>query len=387
MIPEHYRNREQTYIKHTLLRRYLERLFMIKGQFEPAICYVDCFSGPWQEGSGQMHDTSISISLNIMNGCRAALAEMGKTVQFSALFIEKNPKAYDRLVEFLQLDNWSRIETKALSGDFYELRDAICDWCNNDSFAFFFVDPTGWKNVVEIETLRPLLQRKKSEYLINFMFDFILRTHTQAAFETDMRDIFGVLPNTANMTSDEREEYLIRLYRNSLKGASIEDGKEPRTARVRVLYPNKDRTLYDLVYLTRHPMGIRAFMEESERVDLIQRRVRAKAKQEQRIERTRQFELFDDSSRPLHNNDINLSEVKDYWLAKLAYTPERFGLEKLADMLEETDWFISHLQAAFKALQADGKVRNLDAARTRPRNVVHFDANNHAGERLVKVRS
>ena len=115
--------------------------------------------------------------------------------------------------------------------------------------------------------------------------------------------------------------------------------------------------------------------------------VRAKAKQEQRIERTRQFELFDDSSRPLHNNDIDLSEVKDYWLAKLAYTPERFGLEKLADMLEETDWFISHLQAAFKALQADGKVRNLDAARTRPRNVVHFDANNHAGERLVKVRS
>ena len=387
MIPEHYKNREQTFIKHTILMRYLKRLFMIKGQFEPVICYIDCFAGPWQEDSSQMHDTSIAISLKIMNDCQAALAEMGKRVKFAALYIEKDRNAYHKLVDFLQLDEWAKIETNALQGDFFTLRDAICDWCNNDSFAFFFVDPAGWKNVVEIETLSPLLQRKKSEYLINFMFDFILRTHTQEAFETHMRDIFGMVPNTANMASDEREEYLIRLYRNSLKKASTQSEKESRTAHVRVLYPSKDRTFFDLVYLTRHPMGIRAFMEESEKVDIIQRKVRAKTKQEKRIEKTRQLEIFDDSVSPSNEVNIDLSVVKEYWLSKLEYTPKRFGLEKLADMLEETDWFISHFQEAFKELQKEGKVRNIDSARIRPKNVVHFHANGNTGERLEEVRS
>ena len=387
MIPQHYKNREQTFIKHTILKRYLERLFMIKGQFEPVICYIDCFAGPWQEDSTQMHDTSIAISLKVMKGCQLALAEKGIKIKFAALYIEKDRSAYDKLLSFLQLDEWAAIKTKALHGDFFSLRNAICDWCDNDSFAFFFVDPTGWKKVVEIETLRPLLQRNKSEYLINFMFDFILRTHTQEVFESHMRDIFGIVPNTANMTPEDREDYLIRLYRSSLKKASIQSDKEPRTAHVRVLYPSKDRTFFDLVYLTRHPMGIRAFMEESEQVDIIQKKVRAKTKQEKRIEKTRQLEMFDDSDNSSNGINSDLSEIKEYWLSKLAYTPKRFGLEKLADMLEETDWFISHFQAAFKELQKEGKVRNIDSARIRPKNVVHFHANNHAGERLEKIRA
>ena len=48
MIPENYKNREQAFIKHTLLRSYLERLFMIIGHRERVISYVDCFAGPWQ---------------------------------------------------------------------------------------------------------------------------------------------------------------------------------------------------------------------------------------------------------------------------------------------------------------------------------------------------
>ncbi len=384
---DHYKDREQTYIKHKLLRGYLERLFMIKGQFEPVISYIDCFAGPWQEDSVQMHDTSIAISLKIMNDCRNALAKMGKEIQFAALYIEKDSRAYEKLDNFLQLDEWRNIKTKALCGDFFSLRNAICDWSNNDSFAFFFVDPTGWKEVVEIETLKPLLQRKKSEYLINFMFDFVLRTHTQPAFATHMQDIFGRVPDTANMTPAEREVYLIRLYRESLKKASVRYGGKPRTARVRVLYPGKDRTFFDLIYLTRHPMGIKAFMEESEKVDIIQKMVRAKTKQEKRVERTKQLEMFDDSTDSLDEDDIDLSEVKDFWLSKLDYSPKRFSLEKLADMLEETDWFISHLQAAFKELQEEGKVVNIDSARIRPKNVVHFDASRHKGERLRKVKS
>lgn len=48
-IPENYKNRAQAYVKHALLKPYLESLFMIIGQSQDVIRYVDCFSGPWNE--------------------------------------------------------------------------------------------------------------------------------------------------------------------------------------------------------------------------------------------------------------------------------------------------------------------------------------------------
>ena len=385
MIPEHYKDREQTFVKHTVLKRYLKRLFMIKGQFEPVICYIDCFAGPWQTDRENMNDTSIAISLSIMDECRAALAKMNKNIKFRALYIEKDPKAYERLVDFLKNKQLPNIQTFALNGDFFSMRNTICEWCDDDSFAFFFIDPTGWKDVVELNTLQPLLARRKSEYLVNFMFDFILRSHTQDSYEQHMCDIFGTVPDTKNMTPGEREDCLIRLYRNGLKNASVRCEKGPRTAHVRILYPNKDRTFFHLVYLTRHPMGIYAFMEESERVEIIQNMVRARTSQEKRIEKTKQNELFDDSECILNDNRVALHQVKDYWLARLSFTPKRYGVNEIADMLEETDWFIRDFQAAFKELQNEGKVKNLDSTRNRPKNVVHFKENDNEGEQLVRV--
>ena len=64
-VPENYRNREQAYVKHHLLQTYLERLFMIIGQNQRIIRYVDCFSGPWNEQDENLEDTSIAISLFI----------------------------------------------------------------------------------------------------------------------------------------------------------------------------------------------------------------------------------------------------------------------------------------------------------------------------------
>lgn len=386
-LPENYKNREQAFIKHCLLKQYLERLFMIIGQHHKEICYVDCFAGPWQEESPDLDDTSIAISLSIIGNCRSSLAEMGRSVKFRALFIEKNPSSYERLERFISSGKWSDIETKAMCGEFYELRSHICKWCNDQSFAFFFVDPTGWKNVIEIETLRPLLQRNQSEFLITFMFDFILRTHGQPPFEEDMKAIFGETPHTEGMTSKERENHLTGLYKSNLKSVMAETHGRPRSAHVKVLYPTKDRTLYDLVYLTRHPLGIQIFMQESEKLDLIQKRIRAQAKQDHRINKSRQTELFYaaefDTSEM--EDEISLFDVKKYWINKLSHDSKRFGLVELADMLEDTGWFESNFQNAFKELEKEGKVRNCDKKRNRPTNVVNFQANNNSGECLVKV--
>jgi three-Cys-motif partner protein len=181
-IPENYRGREQALVKHRLLEAYLERLFMIIGLHQSDIRYVDCFSGPWQEEGDDLEGTSIAVALRIMKKCHAAFLERKRDVRFHALFIEKDPQAFQRLRDFLGQQTSEGVQTKALPGVFFNLRQSILDWCGPRDFTFFFIDPFGWKKVIQVPTLKPLLRRPNSEFLINFMYDFLLRTHTQEAF-------------------------------------------------------------------------------------------------------------------------------------------------------------------------------------------------------------
>jgi len=274
------------------------------------------------------------------------------------------------------------IETKPLCGEFYNLRDDILNWCGPNDFAFFFIDPKGWKKAVEIPTLLPFLTRPKSEILINFMFDFLRRFHSKPEFEEDMKEIFSKVPDTMDMPPDDKEDYMMNLYINHIKDAQNSISGKPRCAYVKILDPCINKTKYDLIYLTRHSLGIKVFYAESEQLDFIQRQVRAEAKQKKRMERTGQMELFPDHKAIVKNkNDIDIEIIKSYWLSKLSNQPKMFGVDELADMLEETGWFESDLQRAFRELQKEKKVSNLNAQRIRPVYAVHFDHNEH----LVKI--
>lgn len=386
-IPAQYRGREQALIKHQLLETYLYKLFMIVGQHQPTITYVDCFAGPWQEASEDMSDTSIGRSLSTMKNCLESLRDMGHNIRFRALFVEKNATAYHRLKEYLDsLD--TPVETESFHGEFYKVRHKILDWCGPTGFTFFFVDPLGWKNIVEVSTLEPFLQRPDSEFLINFMFEFILRAHDIPLHEKDMIAIFGQIPQTDGMTPDQKESYLVDLYRANLKRVQPSRGGKPRSVTVPIQRPDKDRTLYHLVYLTRHPLGIVKFMEASEHLEFVQKAVRIQAKHDKKIETTGQCELFGAFENiKIEQGTVPICVVKEYLLRQLAFQPQLFGIDKLADMLEETGWFESNFQEAFHELQNEGKVKNHDDAEKskRRKKFIHFDANRNCGERLTKV--
>jgi len=378
-----YKGKEQGYLKHYLLQAYLERLFMIVGQHQRTICYVDCFAGPWHSESDGLEDTSIAVPLKIIRKCRDGLRSIGKEVSFRALFVEEKKKPFQALESYLAGRKDDGIETTAKQGEFHQLVPEILDWCGTDSLVFFFVDPTGWKDAIEPLTLAPLLRRANSEFLINFMYDFLSRTVPQPEFQTDMVRIFGEVPDTQRMSPEEREAHLIALYLNNLKQVAAEGEDRPRTVYVKVQMPTRDRTLYHLVYLTRHPKGIVEFMEASEKLDLVQKKVRALAKQDERIERSKQTEMF---SAVEHisdvRSDIDLTEVKEYWLKLLTTLPKRFGTREFAEMLESTEWFPGDFQKAFSELAKEGKVRNLDAKRARPVKAVNFEKT----EALLRIR-
>lgn len=385
-VPDRYKGREQTYFKHRLLEAYLERLFMIIGQPGRTICYIDCFAGPWEEQGDDLGDTSIARSLDIIKKCREGLLKAGKHVEFRALFVEQKSRSFRKLEEYLVGRMGEGIDIHALNGSFHELIPEILNWCRPRDFAFFFVDPKGWKNAVELPTLTPLLRRPNSEFLINFMYDFLSRTVPQAKFQDDMQSIFGTFPDEHGKSPEQREAHLLSLYRNNLKQVLPAGGGQPRTACVKVLKPTKDRTLYHLVYLTRHPLGIVVFMEASKKLELVQKRARAVAKQDERVQRSRQTELFPAAEQVSAGREgLDLAEVQEYWLKILKHTPERYGMEELADMLEETGWFESDFQEAFNELAQKGLVENLDGTPKRRSKFIHFRANRNAGERLVRV--
>jgi|SRR6185369_1634694 len=383
-IPAEYRGREQAYIKHKLLEAYLYKLFMIVGKHHDVISYVDCFAGPWTEDSEKLEGTSISISLRIMSMCAESLKKTGRTVRFRALYIEKDRDAYAKLESFLTSDT-SGVETESFNGEFYYLRHKMMEWVGSSGFAFFFIDPFGWKDIVEPETLRPLFQRQNSEYLVNFMLDFLRRTTGIGAHAPDMLKVFGENPKLEGLTVQEKEKILVRLYQQNLKAVFPPSSRRPMSVSVPVLYPLKDRTMYHLVYLTRHPLGIVKFMDASADSDIIQQQLRAQAKQDKQIDSTGQGVLFGALEEvKIEGQKVDPEEVRSYWLSKLSTSPVYFGITELAEMQEETGWFEPVLQLGFKELLEVDKVRNLDYDEKRKRKTkfVHFEGK---GERLVRV--
>lgn len=149
-IPDAYDGREQALIKHTLLESYLQKLFLIVGMAagkgkRADLCYIDCFAGPWGDDSDGMDSTSIAVSLRVLNACRQTLESLGVSASIRALYVEEDARAFGRLSGYLKASMPSGIQAHALRGDFVALRSEILAWTGTDSFAFFFIDPKGWK--------------------------------------------------------------------------------------------------------------------------------------------------------------------------------------------------------------------------------------------------
>ena len=385
VMPEAYQGREQAYIKHRLLESYLEKLFMIIGMSSgrlgiTEICYVDCFAGPWSDESDDLSGTSIAISLQILDRCRQALGRRGMKLRLRALYIEKNKTAFTRLQTYLSEQTPSGIKAKALPGDFVLLREQILAWCGSNSFAFFFVDPTGWKDV-GVPVLQPLLLRPQSEFLINFMYNDINRTASMSKGRDDITEFLGEAVALDNLPPTEREKLLLSAYRGNLKRNLHVGGKwVARSAYVRVLDRQKERPKYHLVYLTGHPRGIIEFMEISEKLDLVQKRVRESTKQNTRSEKSGMKDLFrpDEYVNP-EQGHVSLNEVEQYWLKHLSRDARRIGEGEFADLIESTDWFPGDFQRALASLIKTGKARNLDAPKKRPKKPLHWEKE---GERL-----
>jgi three-Cys-motif partner protein len=378
LIP--YAGREQSSVKHFLLESYLARLIMITAQHAyDRVAYVDAFSGPWQSASADLSDTSFAKAIEVMEGCRAKLAQQfNRSVKFRALFVERDPEAFARLQKFAEERSTSEIEIRAINEDFAESANSVAKWIRNDEMAFVLVDPTGWKDVISPRTLAPLLRKRNVEMLINVMWNFINLASGHAHQHENLTELVG--PKYQALVTEGSAgggDNWMRAYLQQLKIAAG-DSETPhrlRTAWFPVEFPYKDRVFYYLTYVTHHVKGMIVFLEESEKALKYQKEVKFVVQQLQREAESRMQDFFGDAIEPSREPGFSSEwDARQVWLMMLPAAGAEITVNEtvIADMAEKCGCLISLLQGSLLRLINEGVMTNLDARRPRRKNVVDY---------------
>jgi three-Cys-motif partner protein len=312
---EYYKDREQTYLKHLFLERYLETVAYHIGYSHKEFVFVDCFSGPWRTADEELGDTSIRIALERLNSVRNRLAELRRYPTIRAVFVEKSPAAFASLQQVLE-EHRGDIKTLAVPGTFEENIARILDQVGS-TFAFFFVDPTGWSGF-SMDNLRPILKRANGEVMINFMYDFINRFlgFQDASNEESLDRCFGTKIWRSIREAVDRESALVNLYMDQVRAT----GNFPYVTYSRILKPLHERAYFHLIYATRNPKGMEEFRNVERKVVTAQENIRATAQREYREQRSGQpeFEFATDSpstafqaerSQQLRNAEMKIIEL------------------------------------------------------------------------------
>jgi len=87
-----YAGREQSYVKHVFLERYLEALIFKTASVYNHIVYVDGFAGPWQSANERFEDTSFGIALNALRRAKETWKRGNRNVRMTAFLVEQHPE-------------------------------------------------------------------------------------------------------------------------------------------------------------------------------------------------------------------------------------------------------------------------------------------------------
>jgi three-Cys-motif partner protein len=284
---EFYQGREQTYVKHFFLERYLERVAYNIGSFTNDFVYVDGFSGPWRPTDQALNDTSFMIAIQQLRLIKKGLAVRGRTPNIRCLFVEKSPTAFAALQNAIQgvMDT----QCHALNGEFENMLPEISRFIGR-AFSLIFIDPTGWTGF-GLKKMESVLRHRPGEVIVNFMFDYINRflEGDRADLTKSFNELYGGPGWEAAVASDSRrEEAIVEFYCERL--AQI--GRFQYVTFTRILKPILDQTYFYLIYATRNSKGLVEFRKVEEQAVAEQEKVRLDAKDAARLERTGQFGLF-----------------------------------------------------------------------------------------------
>ncbi len=353
-IPEEYKGREPTYLKHRVLSEYLKSWAQkwastIRAKKVVRLWYVDCFAGPWHAQDEALQDTSVAIGLEALKQAAETWGRHGH-IELNAIFVEKDKKAFSRLKEFLE-KSAGPVKATPLPGEFGEFVELIDREIQNEP-AFLFVDPTGWKGV-GMKNIAPLAGVKGRDVLINVMFNHINRfkDDPRAFLREQMRDFFGL--SERDVPPGMTEQGLFALYRKQLR----EKCTVSLAADLIIPHATHDRTWFRLVMGGHHKAAVELFREIEKRICGAEA---GEIRDEARNRGAAQLGLDLDLSQPdltysrVHDADLQLAPscVLQMLTRK---SPQRFD-ELWPLLLQELHITKTDLGGLVRSLHAEGKV-------------------------------
>lgn len=295
----HYDGREQAFVKHTFLDKYLPALIGKVCSRYGEFVYIDGFAGPWKSAAGEkFEDTSFGIALNHMTAQRLLYLSRGRDVRMRAFLVEKEASSFAQLQEAIK--QFPKIEVTPLHGMMEDHAANITALIPSTAFSFTLIDPKGFP---EINRLIPLLERPNAEALVNFMFDFAnrfggtdlipkLEDWLSLAGKADWRE------RIKGLSGAEREQVYEDLAVEALRATP---GYEfaPVITVDKVLH---NRPLYKLIFLSRHSKGLEVFRDSEEKTLGVQAEVRSAAKAKTKAANSGMGDLFGDGSDAIPND-------------------------------------------------------------------------------------
>lgn len=287
MVDEsYYAGRGQALVKHTFLDRYLRDQLPKVGRFK-TFTYVDLYAGPWQARAPDYSDTSFGIALRRMTEAKAVLKGLGVDVRMIAHLVElKNcAELYQATRQF------PGIEVHCHPGRAEQYAAEIAAKIPQDGFRFVVIDPKG---LPDVRHFASLICAPRTEVLLNFMFQFANRFVATDKMPRLIEWLSMVAPGpdwqreVDRMFGDERETFITDMARAALSRI----GGYPYAPAITVDEADTDRTLYKLIYLTRHELGLRVFRDAERKSLEVQTALRTGAKAAKREARTGLLDLF-----------------------------------------------------------------------------------------------
>jgi three-Cys-motif partner protein len=262
---EQYRGREQSFIKHDFLTRYLQAAAYktLQGR-SPVFNFVDAFAGPWSVTAEDYSDASFDQALRTLEAVRVDLGRRGVSgLKIRFCFCEKRSQAIDRLRDYAKKHGC--FEIYVFPGHFEDNLAAIAKVCR-DGFTFTFIDPTGWD--IRSEPVFEFLKATRGEFLLNFMAEHVNRhaafSSVAASFgrflaDPDWKDEFSTLP--AQLSNEER---ILLLLKRKIKST----GAATYAPDMTILKPRESRRKMRLVLGTHSRKGLEVFRDVHEKAEL-----------------------------------------------------------------------------------------------------------------------
>lgn len=357
---EHYQGREQSFIKHLFLQKYLENAAYKLFQGRSTVFnFVDAFAGPWRNSDSEsLSDTSFALALSTLENVRRILANLGcfgLKVRFR--FCERSPEAVAKLQSFATAK--PAFDIKVFPGTFEDNLAEIQAACRdiNDSFTFTFIDPTGWN--VDSRQIFAFLKDLRGEVLLNFMSEHVNRhagwDGVAASVGRFLADP-GWRPAFEALCHGSNEEKILKLIKAKMK----ESGAATWLPDFAIRKPREDRIKMRLILGTHSAHGVEVFRKAQEDVekDAIRTRYNIKASE------SGQASLFSDeqiiefeAKRAGVGCPANVEWATGQLLQIVAKRPGT-SFEKLApDVLEHVPVRMTHLNAIAMSQRKAGLLR------------------------------